>query len=752
MVKLARRSIKTKVVSLVMGQLLAALVAIILLVVFLVNELMHQQTQALFEQRAGALNEKLEQKISYLIESAELLTANKLMVNSLTDSEGREAYLTPLLENFMTGKDVLALNLVDFEGHPIYRTRGKLPEYNQSARLRMALALSQASVYLDSTRNNLIVVSPIEYYSTTQGAVIIEFDLHSLVQSALGEYSSGYIKLIKDGQTVYSSNFEQAQAYKTYIHMRDSKLPMFSALGVKLEIGMLADEYNAPIKNAVFALLALGAGFLLLGVIASTWTAKLITQPIMKLYGKVKQSSDSDQIMCYPLGSNDELEGLAKAFDERTMELQFQAEHDSLTGLPNRVLFLDRLKQAIKLSIRSREKMAVLFVDLDHFKEVNDSLGHEVGDELLKQVANKMHATLREFDTIARLGGDEFTILLTSLSEDDALFGVMQKIMGAFKDPFLLKGHQVYTTCSIGISVFPDDAQTPEDLLRNADAAMYRAKTEGRNTYEFYTHDLTEKAYERVVLESKLRRALPRDELSVYYQPQVDMSTGQVIGMEALMRWHHPDDGMIPPDKFIPLAEDTGMIVEIDRWMTRTAIHQFAGWLRSGWNCGMLSINLSMIQLNSGDFIDYVEQLIKETSVPAEKLIFEVTETQAMRNPEKSTIVLRQLQALGVKIAIDDFGTGFSSLAYLKKLPIDRIKIDKSFIDGIPEDKDDVGLTQAIIALAGSLDKGLIAEGVETLEQAEFLCDQGCMDAQGYFYYKPMSASDLEAEILSQAM
>lgn len=743
-----RRSIKNKVVLLVTGQLLLAMLAVIFLVLSLVNELMHEQTEAVFVNKAYALNEKLEQRIRYLVDNTQLLTSNELMVNALTDSDGRQNYLPPLVQNFMRGKGVLSLNVVDFDGRPIFQSRREIPKYNESSRLRTALALGQTNLFIDSESRQLVVISPIEYYSTTQGAVIVEFDLQSIVAGQVQDNTTSYVRLTQSGQTIFSHNYNANEAYRSFKNLIQSDMPMFAQLGLNLEIGLPQREFNAPIKDALFALLSLGAVVLLLSILTATWTASVITKPVIKLYQRVKEPDQADSENCYPLGSDDELEDLAKAFDERAMALQYQAEHDDLTGLPNRILFIDRLQQAIRLAERNDDKLAILFVDLDRFKEVNDSLGHDLGDKLLKQVSLNMKHTIRSSDSIARLGGDEFSILLNRVNTEGAVIDALRKIMKQFQIPYMLDNHQLYITCSIGIAIYPDNGRSPEELLKNADAAMYRAKDEGRNTYEFYTHDLTEKAYQRVVLESKLRHAIKYNEFEPYYQPQLNMRTGQLIGMEALIRWHQPDEGMIPPDHFIPLAEETGMIVEIDRCMMRAAMMQFAQWKKAGFEPGCLSMNLSMVQLNTHDFIDTFSQMMEETGLSSEDVMLEVTETQAMKSPERTIVMLEQLNKNGIKLAIDDFGTGFSSLAYLKRFSIDRIKIDKSFIMGIPEDQDDISLTLAIIALGRSLNKRLIAEGVETQEQSEFLLANGCDHAQGYLYYKPMPASEIEDKVL----
>ncbi|MBE0499119.1 MAG: EAL domain-containing protein [Campylobacterales bacterium] len=746
------QSIKRKVVFQVTGQVVSALVLIISMVVFLVNEQLSRQTEALLANTAKALHERLEQRVRYLVDNTVLLTTNGLMVNALTDSIGRKKYLPPLVENFMEGKDVVFLDIVDYAGKPIFQTQENTPLYNESSHLRAALALNQVTVYIQEKDKQLVVISPIEYYSTTQGAAIVVFDMAAIAQRNHPASETTYMKLIKDDKSIFSHRYASKINYRSYRHEADETMPMFKKLGIVLEIGLPEALYSAPIKDTIIKLLLLGLAFIVISVYVSARTANKITQPILELYRRVKASSYGREVLCSPLGSHDELEDLAKAFDERTYMLQHQAEHDSLTNLPNRILFVDRLEQAIKAAQRNDEKLAVLVIDLDRFKELNDSFGHDFGDELLKIVAEYMGNTLREGDSIARLGGDEFAILLDHIQSENTIIDIVQKVMNIYKESFSLRHQEFFVTCSIGIAVYPLNGQNPEEMLKNADSAMYKSKDEGRNTYQFYIDDMTQKAYERITMETQLRQAIKNGEFEVFYQPQVDMRENTITGMEALIRWRHPQTGLVPPDKFIPLAEETGLIVEIDRWVMQNALQQYMKWKKAGLNPGILSLNLSMVQLNHKDFIDAVKIAIFDTKISPAHLMFEVTETQIMKNPEQAIVMLKELKELGVGLAIDDFGTGHSSLSYLKRLPIDKIKIDQSFIRDIPEDSDDMELTHAIISMSRSLKRKVIAEGVETIEQARFLQEHECFEAQGYFYYKPQDAPSITAILNAQGV
>lgn len=424
--------------------------------------------------------------------------------------------------------------------------------------------------------------------------------------------------------------------------------------------------------------------------------------------------------------------------------LDYKAHYDTLTDLPNRQLFLDRLSMSIKKAQRLDEKVAVLFIDLDHFKEINDSLGHQTGDEVLKEVSTKLSEQIRDTDTLARLGGDEFILIIDRLHDTSIVVDIVEKMMDVMNDPLTIDNQQLYITLSIGITLYPDDGDVSENLLKNADAAMYKAKDDGRNTYCFYTEKMTEKAFERIMMETSLRQALKNEEFVVYYQPQFNGIDESIIGLEALIRWQHPTMGLVSPLSFITLAEETGFIVLMDQWMMRTAMSQMARWYEDGFTPGTLGLNVSMKQIRQPDFISIISSMIKETGCKSEWLVFEVPESQIMINPEHSIQVLQGLSDMGIKLAIDDFGTGYSSLSYLKRLPIDTIKIDKSFVKGLPEDREDAGIVRSLIILAKSLDLDIIAEGAETLEQKLFLLENGCQNIQGYFYAKPITVVDME--------
>lgn len=433
-----------------------------------------------------------------------------------------------------------------------------------------------------------------------------------------------------------------------------------------------------------------------------------------------------------------------EALIEQKDILDYQVHHDALTGLPNRTLFNDRLEHGIELSKRHSTKLALFFIDLDQFKQINDSLGHQVGDRVLIAVAERIKAKIRKDDTLSRLGGDEFTIIMEDIKELEDASLLAQKIQKVLTQPIHIEGHTLYTSCSIGISLYPDDDTDANNLIKYADAAMYKAKEEGRNNFQFYSSEMTKFSLERMVMKSSLRQAIDNEEFIVYYQPQVDASTGKIIGMEALIRWQHPVMGLLLPERFISLAEESNFIIELDQWVMTTAMRQIHKWYEAGFNPGILALNLSMRQLRHNDFIQILKESMTAIDFKPEWLELEVTESEMMTKPEESIMKLVQISKLGIEIAIDDFGTGYSSLAYLKRLPVDKLKIDQSFVEGLPHDKEDVSIVKAIIALAKSLGLDLIAEGVETGAQKKFLLENGCKNIQGNYYGEPMPAEKIE--------
>jgi diguanylate cyclase (GGDEF)-like protein len=417
--------------------------------------------------------------------------------------------------------------------------------------------------------------------------------------------------------------------------------------------------------------------------------------------------------------------------------LREQATHDPLTGLPNRLLFSDRLTQSLATAKRREKLLAVMFLDLDRFKIINDTLGHNVGDQLLTHVANRLTTVLRDGDTIARMGGDEFTIILCDLDTTDEAAAIAGRVLDAFTGPVSLNGREMFISTSIGISIYPQDGSDVETLVRNADSAMYRAKELGRNTYQFYSASMDAESAARIALDSGLRKALEQKEFVTHYQARVDLNSGKVLGAEALVRWQHPEHGLIPPAKFIQLAEDTGLIVPLTEWVIHTACSQNKVWQEAGLLPMDITVNISTRSFQQGDLIKIVQEALSQNSLEPKYLKLELTESTLMHNPDVAVSTLEKLKAMGVKIMIDDFGTGQSSLSYLKRFPVDAVKIDQSFVKDITTTPDNAAIAGAIIAMAHSLKLKVIAEGVETLEQLEFLRSLNCDEMQGYFVSRP---------------
>jgi diguanylate cyclase (GGDEF)-like protein/PAS domain S-box-containing protein len=429
---------------------------------------------------------------------------------------------------------------------------------------------------------------------------------------------------------------------------------------------------------------------------------------------------------------------------QKESEIEYRAYHDPLTGLPNRNLFNDRLKREISRSGRNEKQLAVMFLDLDNFKTINDSLGHVVGDYLLQDVSKRLLKCVRDVDTIARIGGDEFVVLLPLISDPTEVVIVAQRILDIFKEPFRVKNHELFSTASIGISIYPPDGTDPLELLRHSDLAMYHAKEQGKNDYVFFSKQMNVQVKKRLQLENLLRYAFRENQFLLYYQPLVDIATGTMVGVEALLRWNHPDEGLIVPSEFIPLAEETGMILKLGQWVLETSCQQNLAWQKHGANSLYVSVNVSSRQFYRRDFLESIKKILKCTGLAHQSLSLQLTENSIMGyggaggSQEKIVRIMKALTRMGIKLSIDDFGMGFSSLNWLRHFPVDTIKIDRSFIAGIPHKADCTAITRAIISLAKNLKLNVLAEGVETKEQLDLLRENGCDLIQGYYYSPPL--------------
>lgn len=454
------------------------------------------------------------------------------------------------------------------------------------------------------------------------------------------------------------------------------------------------------------------------------------------------EKGENNGIICYAKDITERKQAQAK--------LRYQAHYDSLTDLPNRTLFNDRLKQGIEKAKRNGLNLALLFIDLDRFKQINDSLGHDVGDFVLKIAASRLKSTLRKEDTLARLGGDEFTIIMEELIKEKDASLLAQKILDVLDEPIYIEGRTLYISSSIGISIYPQDSIHSDDLLKYADVAMYKAKNEGRNNFQYYSYEMTELVFERVVMEANIREAVKNSEFVVYYQPQIDANRKKLIGMEALVRWKHPTLGLVFPSKFISLSEETGLVIDIDHFMMQTAMAQVKRWYDEGLNPGVLALNITVKQLERDDFLQTLQECLDRFEFKPEWLELEITESEVMQKLEDSIVKLQKISDLGVRVAVDDFGTGYSSLSYIKRLPIDKLKIDQEFVKDVPDNEEDSAIVKAIIAMAQSLNLDMIAEGVETKTQKDFLLANGCDNIQGHYYSRAIPTDEMKEYLFDE--
>ena len=424
-------------------------------------------------------------------------------------------------------------------------------------------------------------------------------------------------------------------------------------------------------------------------------------------------------------------------------QIRYQANYDSLTGLPNRSLCLDRLSQAVATSARSKASLGLMVIDLDGFKLVNDTLGHELGDELLRETARRLNTCVRSGDTLARLGGDEFTIIMPNLGDFRNAPLVARRVLDSLEQPFDLKGHEAFVSASIGITTFPDDAKDTNTLLKNADAAMFRAKEKGKANFQFFTADMNTEVTERLVLKNGLSKALEREEFTLYYQPKIDLASGLMTGVEALLRWRNSELGSVSPTKFIPVMEESGLIGAVGEWALEVACLQHRAWLEAGFPKLKIAVNLSVRQLREPGLAKMVADMLVRTGIEPSGIELEITESMIMKDTEHAVATLKELEDMGISLAMDDFGTGYSSLSYLKRFPLHTIKIDRSFVSDIASDPDDLEIIRTIITMGHSLRRKIVAEGVETQEQREILTGMRCDEIQGYLVSPPVPAAEI---------
>ncbi|MFA5976054.1 MAG: EAL domain-containing protein [Elusimicrobiota bacterium] len=522
--------------------------------------------------------------------------------------------------------------------------------------------------------------------------------------------------------------------------------PALSAALARRSWDIVIADHSMPQFNSIAALKIIKEGGLDIPfIIVSAHISEDEAAEVMHLGAKDYVMKENLTRLCPAIDR--ELREAQDRRDRRRAEatVQHQAYYDPLTDLPNRLMFTDRLTMAVAQASHNRKMLAVLFVDLDRFKTIVDTLGHTVGDRVLRGVAGRLQNCLEENDTLARLGGDEFVVLLPEILRADQAVKLAQKILDVLKPSFLFSGQELHITTSIGIALYPYDGEDADTLLKNADTALYRAKEQGRDNYQLYTPAMNSRAFERLALENSLRKAIERSEFLLHYQPQVNMQTNAIVGMEALLRWQHPDLGLVYPAEFIPLAEETGLIVPMGECVIRMACAQAKAWQVDGLPPLTVAVNLSARQFQHHDLVETVARILKETELDPRWLEVEITESVAMQNVDYTMVILKELKEMGILIAVDDFGTGHSSLSYLKKFPINTLKIDQSFIRDLNQGDNDAAIANAVIVLAHSMKLRVIAEGVETPEQETFLREHHCDQFQGYLFAHPVPAAVFES-------
>ena len=559
-----------------------------------------------------------------------------------------------------------------------------------------------------------------------------------------------------NSELTHRNQFDAFEGSMAEVDLIASYVPVRTDQGITdvMELYQNVTPFIAELDQVLFDVVLAGAAVMLLLYVAQLMVVRfaqnlLLIQERQLLVANQELDARVESRTRQLAQANAQLEGEVMERRRAETRLDHLAHHDPLTNLPNRLMFAEHLQRSIANAERHMRRIAVLFIDLDRFKEINDTMGHTVGDELLVEVAKRLGANLRNGDLLARLGGDEFVCVLENLDAPEEAARVAEKLIGHMAQKFSLRSHDFSISASIGISLYPDDGADTDNLLRSADTAMYQAKKMGRNTHHFYTPEMTQHARERVRLERLLRQAIANNELEVHYQ--IKMSAGpdpRPCGAEALVRWTSPELGAVPPVRFIPIAEETGFIVELGNWVLRTACQQAALWREQGLTLPKISVNLSVRQLERADVIHTVQSALHDFEWPAKALELEITESVIM-HAEDAISALERISALGVQLSVDDFGTGYSSLAYLKLLPIDTLKIDRSFVTGIGDSQGDESIIRAVIGMAKSMHLSTIAEGVETQQQLEFLQREGCEQIQGYLFGKPVCAAEF-LELWSQ--
>lgn len=705
------------------------------------------------DNQASLLAGRLSSALGSVVNTLSSLKQNALILNSLMDSLTRDTSLEPFLADFSTVNGVpVDIVLTDFEGQAV---AGARPVAEMTSRWMQPVlegAEPYVSIERDATGDYLFVAEPVFYMRTLspEGALIHRIDLSRLVEGFNAAGGGEAVRLLRDGEPVLDDAAVPAPG-RMLTQIRTLELPdLLAPLGLAVEVRSPPDIVSGPLDELSMVYVFLGLGLLAAVLSLSTVAARRLARPLRELErvaARVVASGSFDHR--FEGGGYTEVSRLGETFNQMLeslgaahVRLEQLAHHDVLTGLANRELFQNRLRAHLLDAKRAPGPLAILLLDVDNFKDINDTLGHPVGDELLKQIADRLSGLVRSTDTVARLGGDEFALIGTHFHGADDAAILAQKIVDSAARPFRIFEHDIHVSVSIGIAICPTDGDEPDQLLSNADLALYKAKGEGRGHFQFYDPGLNAAAQHRKRIEASIRAALTQSAFCLHYQPKVDLQTGALVGVEALVRWQSAD-GLVYPQEFIPIAEDSRLIIPLGEWVLREACLQRLAWERDGVRPFGVAVNLSAVQLRHDEHIRRLIRVIEETGVDPGGLEIEITESALMERTEAIARRLGRFRELGVRLAIDDIGTGHSSLANLKRLSVDVLKIDRSFVRDIEVDADDAAITKAIIQLGRSLDLTVVAEGVETAGQVDFLCRQGCRQAQGFLYSPALEAQAL---------
>ena len=702
------------------------------------------------DNQASLFAGRLSSGLSSVVNTLSQLRQNALILNSLIDSLARDTSLEPFLADFSTVNGVpVDIVLTDFEGQTVAGSRAVAEMTSSWVQPVLEGARPYVSIERDAFGVYLLVAEPVFYTRTLspEGALIHRIELSRLVEGFSAAGGGEPVRLLQDGKPILDDAPAPAPG-RMLTRVRALELPaLLAPLRLAVEVRSSPDIVSRPLDELSLVYVFLGLGLLAAVVSLSIVAARRIARPLHELEqlaATVVASGSFDHR--FEGGGYTEVSRLGETFNQMLeslgaahRQLEQLAHHDALTGLANRALFQSRLRAHLLDAQRAPGPLGILLLDVDNFKDINDTLGHPVGDELLKQVATRLSELVRSTDTVARLGGDEFALVGTHFREADDAAILAQKIVDAAAEPFQIFEHDIHVSVSIGIAICPTDGDEPDQLLRNADLALYKAKGEGRGHFQFFDPELNTAAQKRKRIEASIRVALADSAFCLHYQPKVDIQTGALVGVEALVRWQSAD-GLVCPQDFIAIAEDSRLIIPLGEWVLREACRQRFAWERAGLRPFGVAVNLSAVQLKHDEHIRRLIRVIEETDVDPRGLEIEITESALMERTETIARRLGRFRELGVRLAIDDIGTGHSSLANLKRMSVDVLKIDRSFVRDIEVDADDAAITKAIIQLGRSLDLTVVAEGVETAGQADFLRRLGCRQAQGLLYSPALDA------------